>query len=45
MLSMLGIQQIAVVINKMDLVDYSQEVYEKVKKEYLEFLKQSKSGR
>lgn len=40
MLSMLGIQQIAVVINKMDLVDYSQEVYEKVKKEYLEFLKQ-----
>lgn len=40
MLSMLGIKQIAVVINKMDLVDYSQEVYEKVKKEYLEFLKQ-----
>ncbi len=40
MLSMLGIQQIAVVINKMDLVDYSQEIYEKVKKEYLEFLKQ-----
>lgn len=40
MLSMLGIQQIAVVINKMDLVDYSQEVYEKVKNEYLEFLKQ-----
>lgn len=40
MLSILGIQQIAVVINKMDLVDYSQEVYEKVKKEYLEFLKQ-----
>lgn len=40
MLSMLGIQQIAVVINKMDLVDYSQEAYEKVKNEYLEFLKQ-----
>ncbi|MCI8365751.1 MAG: adenylyl-sulfate kinase, partial [Eubacterium sp.] len=40
MLSMLGIQQIAVVINKMDLVDYSQEVFEKVKNEYLEFLKQ-----
>lgn len=40
MLSMLGIQQIAVVINKMDLVDYSQEVYEKVKNEYLQFLKQ-----
>ncbi|MCR5797660.1 MAG: GTP-binding protein [Eubacterium sp.] len=40
MLSMLGIKQIAVVINKMDLVDYSQEVFEKVKAEYIEFLKQ-----
>lgn len=40
MLSMLGIRQIAVVINKMDLVDYSEEVYEKVKEEYLAFLKQ-----
>lgn len=40
MLSMLGIQQIAVVINKMDLVDYSEEVYNKVKEEYLEFLAQ-----
>lgn len=40
MLSMLGIQQIAVVINKMDLVDYSEEVYRKVKEEYLEFLAQ-----
>lgn len=39
MLSMLGIHQIAVVINKMDLVDYDEEVYERVKKEYLEFLK------
>lgn len=40
MLSMLGIQQIAVVINKMDLVGYSEEVYNKVKDEYLEFLGQ-----
>lgn len=40
MLSMLGIKQIAVVINKMDLVDYSEEVYEKVKAEYLAFLQQ-----
>ncbi len=39
MLSMLGITQIAVVINKMDLVDYDQAVYERVKGEYLEFLK------
>lgn len=40
MLSMLGIRQIAVVINKMDLVDYDQGVFERVKEEYLEFLKQ-----
>ncbi len=40
MLSMLGIRQIAVVINKMDLVDYSEEVFNQVKDEYLEFLKQ-----
>lgn len=40
MLSMLGINQIAVVINKMDLVDYDEAVYERVKAEYLEFLKQ-----
>lgn len=39
MLSMLGIHQIAVVINKMDLVDYDQKVFESVKEEYLEFLK------
>ncbi len=39
MLSMLGIHQIAVVINKMDLVDYDREVFERVKAEYLEFLK------
>ncbi len=40
MLSMLGIKQIAVVINKMDLVDYDEAVYERVKEEYIEFLKQ-----
>lgn len=40
MLSMLGIRQIAVVINKMDLVDYREDVFEKVKKEYLAFLGQ-----
>lgn len=38
MLSMLGIRQIAVVINKMDLVDYDQKVFDRVKAEYLEFL-------
>lgn len=40
MLSMLGIRQIAVVINKMDLVDYDEGVFEKVKEEYLGFLQQ-----
>ncbi len=38
MLSMLGIKQIAVLVNKMDLVEYSQEVFEKIVKEYTEFL-------
>lgn len=40
MLSMLGIRQIAVVINKMDLVDYDEGVFRRVKEEYLAFLKQ-----
>lgn len=40
MLSMLGINQIAVAINKMDLVDYKEEIFEKVKEEYLAFLKE-----
>jgi len=39
MMSMLGIKQIAVIVNKMDLVDYSQERFENIKKEYSEFLK------
>ena len=37
MLSILGIRQIAVVINKMDLVDYDEAVFEQVKEEYLQF--------
>lgn len=40
MLSMLGIRQIAVVINKMDLVDYDEGVFHRVEEEYLAFLKQ-----
>ncbi len=42
MLSLLGISQIVVLVNKMDLVDYHQEIYEQVQGEYLEFLKQIK---
>jgi len=39
LLSMLGIRQVAVVINKMDLVDYSRDVYESIVSEYSRFLR------
>jgi len=35
--SLLGIKHIVVAINKMDLVDYSQEVYDNVRQAYAEF--------
>ncbi|MFA6424758.1 MAG: GTP-binding protein [Phycisphaerae bacterium] len=38
LLSMLGVKQVAVCVNKMDLVDYSQEVFTSIKNEYQEFL-------
>ncbi len=38
MLSMLGIKQLAVLVNKMDLVDYDQSVFEAIRAEYGEFL-------
>jgi bifunctional enzyme CysN/CysC len=38
-LSLLGIRQVAVLINKMDLVDYSEKVFNSIKKEYGAFLK------
>jgi len=37
-LSLLGVRQFSVVVNKMDLVDYSQDVYNKVKSDILEYL-------
>jgi bifunctional enzyme CysN/CysC len=40
MLSMLGIKQVTVLVNKMDLVDYSQEVFDEIVEEYTEFLHQ-----
>jgi bifunctional enzyme CysN/CysC len=40
MLSMLGIKQIAVVINKMDLVDYSESVFNNITNEYRKFLEE-----
>ncbi len=39
MLHLLGLQQICVVINKMDKVDYSAEVFSKVSKESVDYLK------
>ncbi len=38
MLSMLGISDIAILVNKMDLVDYKEETFNQVKKEYTVFL-------
>jgi bifunctional enzyme CysN/CysC len=38
LLHLLGVGQIAVAINKMDLEDYSQEKFDQVKKEYLAYL-------
>lgn len=39
-LSMLGIKHIAVCVNKMDLVGYSEKVFSKIEKDYRAFLKQ-----
>ena len=38
MLSMLGIKQIAVLVNKMDLVNYDQKRFDSIVQEYTEFL-------
>src|SRR6056300_929301 len=35
--SLLGIRHVVLAVNKMDLVDYSQEVYEQIQKDYAEF--------
>ena len=35
--SLLGVKHVLVAVNKMDLVDYSQERYQEIKKEYREF--------
>jgi bifunctional enzyme CysN/CysC len=36
--SLLGIRHVLVAVNKMDLVDYSQEVFEKIRSDYKEFV-------
>ena len=38
LLSMLGVSQVIVLINKMDLVDYSESVYLRIEADYREFL-------
>lgn len=40
MLSMLGIDQVAVVVNKMDLVDYDQATFADIERQYREFLEE-----
>ena len=40
MLSMLGIRQICVMVNNMDLVDYDRAVYDKIVAQYSEFLRE-----
>ena len=40
MLSMLGIQQVVVLINKMELVGYRKKVYDEIVKEYSRFLEE-----
>src|SRR5438105_14525169 len=38
LLSLLGIRQLIVVVNKMDLADYSEELFREIKNEYRKFL-------
>src|SRR5262249_37737659 len=40
LLSLLGVRQVAVVVNKMDLEGYDQAVYDNIEREYREFLEQ-----
>ena len=40
MLSLLGIRQIVVVVNKMDLAGYDEQVFNKIKREYSSFLQE-----
>ena len=38
MLSLLGIRQVVVLVNKMDIVDYDEQVFDDIEREYREFL-------
>ena len=37
LVSLIGVRHLVLAINKMDLVDYSQDVFERIRSEYLEF--------
>ena len=39
LLRLIGVRQVVVVVNKMDLVDYSQRVFDNISSEYRQFLK------
>ena len=38
LLHLLGVRQVAVLVNKMDMVDYSEEIFAKIEAEYREYL-------
>ncbi|MEO5689849.1 MAG: sulfate adenylyltransferase subunit CysN [Burkholderiaceae bacterium] len=40
LVSLIGIRKVVLAINKMDLVDYSQKIFDKINEEYREFAKQ-----
>ena len=42
--SLLGIKHVIVAINKMDMVDFSEEVFDKIKQDYKEFAKTLEQG-
>lgn len=39
MLSMLGIKQVSILVNKLDLIDYKEDIFNNIKSEYTKFLK------
>ncbi len=40
LVSLLGIKHVIVAVNKMDLMNYSQDIYESIQRDYMEFSKQ-----
>lgn len=40
LLSLLGIKQVIVTVNKMDLINYDQEIYQQIRQDYLQFSSQ-----